>query len=123
MNEQSCSGEERCYYPGVRCDCGGKKDEPQWRCRGSGAACPATLPVPDSSCESDMDMPLTCPYADGSECRCDHEQWRCEMPPEPPGAGGAPPEPPAPPAGGAPVMPAGGRPGGPGPMDPGGREG
>lgn len=131
MDQQSCTAQQQCFYPGERCDCGGMMDDLKWHCRGSGAACPPMVPAADSSCDNGMEMPLACPYPDGSECHCNDGHWRCDMPPEP-GAGGAPPEPPGPhdgphgppgpPAGGAPEMPEGGRPG-PGDPGPGGRAG
>ena len=123
--DASCSAAASCYYPGERCDCAGMMDDLKWHCRGSGEACPANAPTSGGACESEMGMPLACPYSDGSECHCEHDEWKCDMPPDP-SAGGAPPEPPGPPdpaAGGAPDMPGGGRPGGPDPMDPGGRAG
>ena len=111
MNDDECSGKGSCYYTGLRCDCGGMMGDRKWRCRGSGDACPAMPPADATACTNDGDMPLNCPYPDGSECRCEQDEWKCKAPPEPPGeAGGAPNEPPPPPppppaAGGAPDMP------------------
>jgi len=60
-----------------------------WRCSGSGAACPTTAPADGDACTTDMGTKLTCPYPDGSQCKCEQDQWKCDAPPDM-GMGGKP---------------------------------
>jgi hypothetical protein len=87
--DDTCSAEGSCYYPGLRCDCQGKMDTLTWRCSGSGAACPTTAPADGEACTTDMETKLTCPYPDGSQCKCEQDAWKCDAPPDM-GAGGKP---------------------------------
>jgi len=57
-----------------------------WRCTGSGAACPATVPTTGEMCTNPARAgaaALDCPYPDGKTCRCADRRWECTEPPPP----------------------------------------
>jgi len=57
-----------------------------WRCTGSGAACPATVPTTGGMCTNPTGAgaaALDCPYPDGKTCRCTNRRWECTEPPPP----------------------------------------
>jgi len=63
-----------------------------WRCTGSGAACPTTVPTTGDMCTNPagaggagpgIASALDCPYPNGKTCRCTNRRWECTEPPPP----------------------------------------
>jgi hypothetical protein len=54
----------------------GRANALDWRCTGSGNACPGTMPTDNTSCRG----ALICPYPGGDECDCQNGQWNCFTP-------------------------------------------
>ncbi|HEX3853500.1 MAG TPA: hypothetical protein VHW01_21190, partial [Polyangiaceae bacterium] len=55
---------------GRSCACGNNL---QWRCAGSGNACPAAEPTAATACTGN----LRCPYPEGDQCNCTGASWNC----------------------------------------------
>jgi hypothetical protein len=65
----------QCNYTGRSCTCRQVGNNLQWRCAGSGDACPASEPAAASACMGT----LRCPYPDGDQCNCTTatSNWNC----------------------------------------------